>query len=159
MCTPLGRFVNFSWLKPKFTGAIHELIPRYLGLQVMEMALDHVAGKGARRPLHLSYDIDAVDPAVAPSTGTAVNGGLNYREAHYVAEALAETGMLGSMDLVRCRRHCIAVVSWSTSSAMRAGRDQPRSCARCGRHGDGHAWRGIGRLGSRQEHLASGDAT
>jgi arginase len=64
--------------------------------------LDHLAGPaaGGPRPLHLSYDIDAVDPSVAPSTGTTVPGGLNYREAHYVAEACAETGLLGSMDVV-----------------------------------------------------------
>ncbi len=37
---------------------------------------------------------------VAPATGTVVRGGLNYREALYVAEACAETGRLGSMDLV-----------------------------------------------------------
>lgn len=37
---------------------------------------------------------------VAPATGTVVRGGLNYREALYVAEACAETGWLGSMDLV-----------------------------------------------------------
>jgi arginase len=49
----------------------------------MEMALDHLG----ERPLHLSYDIDACDPMIAPSTGTAVRGGLTYREAHYVAGA------------------------------------------------------------------------
>lgn len=37
---------------------------------------------------------------MAPATGTVVRGGLNYREALYVAEACAETGRLGSMDLV-----------------------------------------------------------
>jgi arginase len=69
--------------------------------KVMEMALEHVnRGAGAGLPLHLSFDIDAVDPAVAPSTGTAVPGGLSFREAHYVCEAAAETGALRSMDLV-----------------------------------------------------------
>jgi arginase len=66
--------------------------------KVMEMALDHVASR--ERPLHLSYDVDAVDPEWAPSTGTVVGGGLNYREAHYVAEAMCDTGLLQSMDLV-----------------------------------------------------------
>lgn len=37
---------------------------------------------------------------IAPHTGTAVRGGLTFREAHYVAEAVAETARLGSMDLV-----------------------------------------------------------
>ena len=61
----------------------------------MEMAMDHLNG----RPLHMSYDIDACDPAIAPSTGTAVRGGLNYREAHYVAEAAADTHMSAFQSL------------------------------------------------------------
>lgn len=64
--------------------------------KVMEMILDRQNG----RPLHASYDIDACDPVIAPSTGTRVRGGLSYREAHYVAESIAETGMLGSVDMV-----------------------------------------------------------
>lgn len=68
--------------------------------KVMEMALDHICGGGDRRPLHLSYDIDACDPGIAPSTGTAVRGGLTFREAHFIAEDIAATGQLGSMDLV-----------------------------------------------------------
>lgn len=55
---------------------------------------------GGLRPLHLSFDIDAVDPALAPATGTPVPGGLTLREAHYIAETVAGTGLLGSMDLV-----------------------------------------------------------
>ena len=51
-------------------------------------------------PIHLSYDIDALDPAVAPATGTRVHGGLTYREGHLIAEHLAETGCLKSIDLV-----------------------------------------------------------
>lgn len=38
--------------------------------------------------------------AIAPHTGTAVRGGLTFREAHFVAESLAETGQLVSMDMV-----------------------------------------------------------
>ena len=41
----------------------------------MDRALQFLQG----RPLHLSYDIDAVDPVLAPSTGTLVRGGLTYR--------------------------------------------------------------------------------
>lgn len=67
--------------------------------KVMEMALDHLCGKKLR-PLHMSYDIDAVDPVIAPSTGTTVRGGLSWREAHYVAEAAAESGVLASLDMV-----------------------------------------------------------
>ena len=58
---------------------------------VMNLALESLGHHGPR-PLHLSYDIDALDPVHAPSTGTIVRGGLTFREAHYVAEAVAETG-------------------------------------------------------------------
>lgn len=74
-------------------------VDRYGIGKVMEMTLDHLMDR-KQRPLHLSYDIDAVDPVIAPSTGTIVRGGLTYREAHYVAESVAETGLLGSMDIV-----------------------------------------------------------
>jgi arginase len=63
---------------------------------VIDMALRHLGD----RPLHLSYDIDAVDPVLAPATGTAVRGGLTFREAHYVAEAVAASGRLSSAEIV-----------------------------------------------------------
>jgi len=67
--------------------------------QVMTRAIDHLT-HFAPRPIHLSLDIDSIDPLYAPSTGTRVAGGLSYREAYYVCESLAETGMLTSMDMV-----------------------------------------------------------
>jgi arginase len=74
-------------------------IDRYGIGRVMEAALAAVAPDGTA-PLHLSLDIDALDPSIAPATGTRVAGGLTYREAHFIAEAMAETGRLVSMDLV-----------------------------------------------------------
>jgi len=74
-------------------------VDRYGVGKTMEMALDHLLQR-VNRPLHLSLDIDAVDPAYAPSTGTTVRGGLLYREAFYICESIAETGLLGSMDMV-----------------------------------------------------------
>lgn len=68
--------------------------------KVMEMALAHLLDGNPDRPLHLSYDIDAVDPMLAPATGTTVRGGLNYREAHFVAEAVAMSGALTSVEMV-----------------------------------------------------------
>lgn len=68
--------------------------------RVMEMALEHLLQNDPARPLHLSYDIDAIDPVHAPATGTAVRGGLTFREAHYVAEAVALSGNLASADIV-----------------------------------------------------------
>jgi arginase len=49
---------------------------------------------------HLSLDMDALDPEVAPGVGTPVPGGLTYREAHLACELVAETGKLLSMDVV-----------------------------------------------------------
>jgi arginase len=66
--------------------------------QVMERALA-VAGQGTGG-VHVSFDMDVCDPAIAPGVGTAVKGGLDYREAHVVMEMVAESGRLTSLDLV-----------------------------------------------------------
>ena len=50
--------------------------------------------------IHLSYDIDALDPVFAPHTGTAVKGGLTFREGNYICESLHNTGKMTSMELV-----------------------------------------------------------
>ncbi len=50
--------------------------------------------------IHLSFDIDGLDPEIAPGVGTPVRGGINYREAHLFMELLADTGLLTSMDIV-----------------------------------------------------------
>ena len=60
-------------------------------------ALAHVAGPGF---VHVSLDMDAVDPDVAPGVGTPVRGGLSYREAHLTMELIAESGLASSLDVV-----------------------------------------------------------
>ena len=50
--------------------------------------------------LHVSLDVDFLDPSVAPAVGTTVPGGATYREAHLVMEMLAEAGLVTSLDLV-----------------------------------------------------------
>jgi arginase len=50
--------------------------------------------------IHVSFDLDVCDPAIAPGVGTPVKGGLDYREAHVVMEMLAESGRLIALDLV-----------------------------------------------------------
>jgi arginase len=50
--------------------------------------------------IHLSYDLDGSDPAVAPGVGTPVPGGLNFRESHLVCEVVAKTGKLVGMEVV-----------------------------------------------------------
>ncbi len=50
--------------------------------------------------LHLSLDMDAVDPMFAPGVGTPVRGGLSYREAHLAMELLAESTRIDAMEVV-----------------------------------------------------------
>jgi len=50
--------------------------------------------------VHISVDMDLVDPDVAPGVGSPVRGGLSYREAHLMMELVAESGLLGSLELV-----------------------------------------------------------
>ncbi len=50
--------------------------------------------------IHVSFDLDACDPSIAPGVGTPVKGGLDYREAHMVMEMLADSGRLIGLDVV-----------------------------------------------------------
>jgi len=60
-------------------------------------SLDRVAGGGF---VHVSLDMDVLDPDVAPGVGTPVRGGLTYREAHLAMELVAEAGVAGSLEVV-----------------------------------------------------------
>jgi arginase len=93
-------------LDPAERELIHELgVKAYtmsdvdrLGVErVMRESLAHVAGPGF---VHVSLDLDAVDPEVAPGVGTPVRGGLSYREAHLALELVAESGLATSLDVV-----------------------------------------------------------
>ncbi|TVY11683.1 arginase [Paenibacillus cremeus] len=66
--------------------------------RVMEKALQ-IAGHGTDG-LHISLDMDCLDPLEAPGVGMPVPGGLTYREAHFACELLAESGRLTSIDVV-----------------------------------------------------------
>lgn len=66
--------------------------------RVMEEAIA-IAGAG-RQKIHVSFDMDGIDPSEAPGTGTPVKGGLSYREAHLAMEMLAESQQLGSIEMV-----------------------------------------------------------
>jgi arginase len=63
----------------------------------MREALAHASGGGF---LHVSLDMDVVDPDDAPGVGTPVRGGFSYREAHLAMETVAEFGRADSMDVV-----------------------------------------------------------
>ncbi len=65
--------------------------------QVMEEAL---ACLSECTRLHVSFDVDFLDPGIAPGVGTRVRGGPNYREAHLAMELLADTGKVRSVDIV-----------------------------------------------------------
>jgi len=90
--------------------------------RVMEMALGHI---GSDTPIHLSFDVDALDPAHAPSTGTPVRGGLTLREGDYIAECVHESGSLVAMDLVEVNP---ALQLHQAEETIRAG----CSLVRCG---------------------------
>ena len=60
-------------------------------------SLAHIGGPGF---VHVSLDMDALDPEVAPGVGTPVRGGLSYREAHLALELVAESGLAGSLEVV-----------------------------------------------------------
>ncbi|GJC85461.1 arginase [Colletotrichum liriopes] len=93
-------------------------IDRYGIGRVMEMALAHI---GTDTPIHLSFDVDALDPMWAPSTGTPVRGGLTLREGDYICECVHETGSLVALDLVEVNPSLAADQEGAASETVRAG--------------------------------------
>ncbi|XP_053080588.1 arginase-2, mitochondrial isoform X4 [Acinonyx jubatus] len=81
---------GFSWIKP----CISSPSIVYIGLRDVDPP------EQRQRPIHLSFDIDAFDPTLAPATGTPVVGGLTYREGMYITEEIHNTGLLSALDLV-----------------------------------------------------------
>lgn len=65
--------------------------------RVMEKVLADLADD---EHLHVSFDVDYIDPSIAPGVGTTVPGGVTYREAQLGMEMIADTGRLGSLDIV-----------------------------------------------------------
>jgi len=69
-----------------------------LGVEpVIRQSLERVAGPGF---VHVSLDMDALDPDIAPGVGTPVRGGLSYREAHLAFELVAESALAASLEVV-----------------------------------------------------------
>jgi len=87
------RFVQSQGLEIFDMRCIDEIGMR----QTMERAL---AGMAPDTHLHLSFDIDFLDPEIAPGVGTAVRGGPSYREAQLCMEMIADTGCLASVDIM-----------------------------------------------------------
>jgi len=67
---------------------IHRIIAKVL--KQFREKIDHI---------HISFDVDSVDPSVAPGVGTPVSGGLSYREAHLLMETIAECGCMSSLEV------------------------------------------------------------
>jgi arginase len=65
---------------------------------VMEQALDHVAERDVH--LHVSFDVDFLDPSIAPGVPTTVPGGPTYREAQLAMEMIHDSGLMRSLDVV-----------------------------------------------------------
>lgn len=71
-----------------------------------QRGMKNVVDEGIRRAslgtdgIHVSFDLDVIDPLEAPGVGTPVAGGITYREAHLAMELIAESGLLISMDMV-----------------------------------------------------------
>jgi arginase len=69
-----------------------------LGIEhAIRESLERISGPGF---VHVSLDLDALDPDVAPGVGTPVRGGLSYREAHLALELVAESGLMSSLEAV-----------------------------------------------------------
>ena len=74
---------------------------RYIDELGIKRAMEeYLMGIDAQTHLHVSFDVDFLDPEIAPGVGTTVRGGPNYREAQLVMEMIADTGRLGSLDIV-----------------------------------------------------------
>jgi arginase len=73
-------------------------IDRHGIAQIVEQAIGLASGGAGG--IHVSFDLDVCDPAIAPGVGTPVKGGLDYREAHMVMEMVADSGLLRGLDLV-----------------------------------------------------------
>lgn len=74
-------------------------IDRFGIQEVIERSLEYLKSRNIDG-LHFSLDVDALDPAETPGTGTRVMGGLSYRESHFALELLNESKLVTSMDVV-----------------------------------------------------------
>ena len=110
-CVPALPASAFCQVGLRSVDASEKRMIRELGLEVYDMrAIDELgmrevmrralAGLAEDDHLHLSFDVDFLDPDIAPGTGTPVRGGPNYREAQLCMEMIADTGRLASLDIV-----------------------------------------------------------
>jgi arginase len=80
---------------------------RHIDEHGMRMALSRALdGLDADTHLHVSFDVDFLDPEIAPGVGTTVNGGPTYREAQLCMELIADSGLVGSVDVMELNPAC-----------------------------------------------------
>jgi arginase len=94
--------------------------------------LEAVAAAGGM--LHVSLDVDFLDPGVAPAVGTTVPGGATVREAHLVMEMISDSGLMTSLELVELNpfldekgRTALLLVDLAASAMGRRVFDRPTS--------------------------------
>ncbi len=106
--------VNPKWIRQigiRSVDAGEKRLVHQMGLEVFdmryidEMGMRHtmelaLATMDSNTHLHVSFDVDFLDPDVAPGVGTTVRGGPTYREAQLCMEMIADTGRLGSLDVM-----------------------------------------------------------
>jgi arginase len=74
---------------------------RYVDEMGMRETMEHaLAGVDAETHVHVSFDVDFLDPVIAPGVDTVVPGGPTYREAQLCMEMIADTGQMGSLDVM-----------------------------------------------------------
>jgi arginase len=74
---------------------------RYIDEVGMKRAMiEALSGMDRNTHLHVSFDVDFLDPSIAPGVGTTVPGGPNYREAQLCMEMIADSGRLASLDVM-----------------------------------------------------------
>jgi arginase len=74
---------------------------RYIDEVGMKRAIEQaLSGVDDNTHVHVSFDVDFLDPSIAPGVGTVVPGGPNYREAQLVMEMIADSGRMGSLDIM-----------------------------------------------------------
>lgn len=80
-------------------------VPVYTMTDIDKLGVHRIAAKVLKQfrekvdHIHISFDVDCVDPSVAPGVGTPVPGGLSYREAHLLMETIAECGCMSSLEV------------------------------------------------------------
>ena len=109
-----GPAINPKWIRQigiRSVDAGEKRLVHEMGLEVFdmryidEMGMRHtmelaLATLDANTHLHVSFDVDFLDPAIAPGVGTTIPGGPTYREAQLCMEMIADTGRLASLDVM-----------------------------------------------------------